>query len=59
MLAGFDRYGSLDSLEVSTDISLFKTLLIIYLTRFLMLKSDTVDQKFLSIKRYYEIIVTK
>ena len=45
MLAGFDRYGSLDSLEVSTDISLFKILLIIYLTRFLMLKSDTVDQK--------------
>ena len=56
MLAGFDRYGSLDSLEVSTDISLFKILLIIYLTRFLMLKSDTVDQKFLSIKRYYEIV---
>ena len=56
MLAGFDRYGSLDSLEVSTDISLFKTLLIIYLTRFLMLKSDKVDQKFLSIKRYYEIV---
>ena len=59
MLAGFDRYGSLDSLEVSTDIPLFKTLLIIYLTRFLMLKSDAVDQKFLSIKRYDEIIVTK
>ena len=56
MLAGFDRYGSLDSLEVSTDIPLFKTLLIIYLTRFFMLKSDTVDQKFLSIKRYYEIV---
>ena len=51
MLAGFDRYGSLDSVEVSTDIPLFKTLLIIYLTRFFMLKSDTVDQKFLSIKR--------
>ena len=59
MLAGFDPYGSLDSLEVSTDIPLFRTLLIIYLTRFFMLKSDTVDQNFLSIKRYYEIIVTK
>ena len=56
MSAGFDRYGSLDSLEVSTDTPLFKTLLIIYLTRFLMLKSDTVNQKFLSIKRYYEIV---
>ena len=56
MSAGFDRYGSLDSLEVSTDTPLFKTLLIIYLTRFLILKSDTVNQKFLSIKRYYEIV---
>ena len=46
MLAGFDRYGSLDSLEVSTDIPLFRTLLIIYLARFLTLKSDTVDQNF-------------